>query len=139
MRGHQTYTLASILNSTQIQPRLYQQILHEIKSPLEQVSLDITQDNSFEAEVPRRPNIPPAPPKSPLGKLAEVNFSRTHESASISLGRTPVKETFHDDVMESVLSPLDQQISLKEEPSGPAIFCGGLMESILRDDNSFEI
>jgi hypothetical protein len=115
MRGHQTYTLNAILNANQIRPQVYQQILHDIKSPLEQVSIDLTNDNSIEMGPPRRPNIPPAPPKSPLNNLAEFNFSRTHESVSLSMNQSPQKkEYFHDEVMESVLSPLDQQISFKE-------------------------
>lgn len=46
---------------------------------------------------------------------------------------------FNDEVIESVLSPLDQQISFKEELKQPFFNCGGFMESILRDENSFEI
>lgn len=96
MRGHQTYTLTSILNTDRIRPQLYQQILHDLKSPLEQVSIDLTNDNSLEVGPPRRPDIPPPPPKSPLNQLAECNFSRTHESVSLSMGRSPQKEHFHD-------------------------------------------
>lgn len=137
MRGPQTFTLTSLLNATQIRPHLYQQILHDIKSPLEQVSIDLTHDNSLEAEAPRRPNIPPAPLHSPLNTLGELGLSRTHESVSVSLRQSLAKEGgeyLRDEVMESVLSPLDQQISFKEESRG-APFCGALMESILREDS----
>lgn len=58
----------------------------------------------------------------------------------MSMGQSPPKrEHFHDEVIESVLSPLYQQISFKEESAGPALFCGGLMESILKSENNFEI
>jgi hypothetical protein len=116
MRGQQTYSLTTILNTNQIQPQIYQQILQDIKSPLEQVSIDLTNDNSLIIDrTPRRPNIPPPPPKSPLNNLGNFNFSRTHESYSLSIKESPDKrkEIFHDEVIESVLSPLDQQISFK--------------------------
>ena len=138
MRGQQTYTLTTILNTNQIRPQLYQQILHDLKSPLEQVSIDLTHDNSFDTGPPRRPNIPPPPPKSPLNQLRDCSFSRTHESLSLSR-QSPQREHFHDDVIESVVSPLDQQISFKEEPNGAALFCGALMESILANENSYEL
>ncbi len=48
MRTHHTYSLNTILNAQQLRPQLYQQILHELKSPLEQVSIDLTHDNSLD-------------------------------------------------------------------------------------------
>jgi hypothetical protein len=69
MRTHHTYSLNTILNAQQLRPQLYQQILHELKSPLEQVSIDLTHDNSLDSVTPKRPNIPPPPPKSPLNQL----------------------------------------------------------------------
>jgi hypothetical protein len=41
--------------------------------------------------------------------------------------------------MESVLSPLDQQISMKEEEKGYIPFCGGFIDSILKKESNFEI
>lgn len=70
MRGHQTYSLSQILSANQIRPQLYQQILHDIKSPLEEVSIDLTHDDSRSIEKPRRPNIPLPPPASPLAHRA---------------------------------------------------------------------
>lgn len=139
MRGHQTYTLTSILNTSQMRPQLYQQILHELKSPLGEVSVDLTHDNSLEGGPPRRPNIPPAPPKSPLNRLGDCSFSRTHESASLAACQTPRQEHFHDEVMESLLSPLDQQVSFKEEPRAPPFLCGALLDSVAASENGFEI
>jgi len=70
MRNHQTYSLSTILNKNQIQPELYEQILHDIKSPLEEISLVLTNDHSISMDkIPKRPNIPPAPIKSPISSL----------------------------------------------------------------------
>ena len=41
--------------------------------------------------------------------------------------------------MESVLSPLDQQISMKGEEKGYIPFCGGFINSFLKKESSFEI
>lgn len=74
MRNHQTYSLTAILNQNQIQPQLYEQILHDIKSPLEEISLVMTDDHSISVDKPpKRPNIPPPPIKSPINHLLDHN------------------------------------------------------------------
>ena len=79
MRNHQTYSLTTILNKNQIQPHLYEQILHDLKSPLEEISLVMTNDHSISIDkVPKRPNIPPPPSKSPVNYFIDNHFSRTH-------------------------------------------------------------
>jgi len=56
-------------------------MITEIKSPLQEQSFDLTNDNSCSFEkIPKRPDIPPAPPKSPLDHLSNEQFSRTYDS-----------------------------------------------------------
>ena len=81
MPEHQTYSLTTILNTNHLQPDIYRHMIHEIKSPLQQQSFELTNDDSRSFESgPRRPNIPPPPPKSPLLDLYNPNhfFSRTY-------------------------------------------------------------
>ncbi len=71
MPDYQTFSLTTILNTHQLQPQLYQHMIHEIKSPLQEQSFDLTNDDSYCTQrVPRRPNIPPPPPQSPLAHLS---------------------------------------------------------------------
>ena len=66
MHSHPTYSLNTLLSNQQLQPQLYDNILHEIKSPLQEFSIDVTNDHSLsdlnlQRPAPKRPNIPPPP------------------------------------------------------------------------------
>jgi hypothetical protein len=75
MPEHQTFSLTTILNTNHLQPDLYRHMIHEIKSPLQEQSIELTNDNSLSFDrPPRRPNIPPPPLKSPLAHLDSQQY-----------------------------------------------------------------
>lgn len=93
-------------------------MITEIKSPLQEQSFDLTNDNSYSYEqIPKRPNIPPAPPKSPLAHINNNQFSHTYDSYFIDLvkSRNQFEEPVSDKDEVKVVSPLDYEINVKKE------------------------
>ena len=110
MNPHNTYSLNALLTNQHIKPQVYDQLIHDIKSPLQEISVDITNDQTLndsylERRPPKRPDIPP-PSKRVYTPIQEVEMGRTYQSF---LYAPDSRELPKNHTMEAYLSPLDHQ------------------------------